>query len=255
MKYVRYQWNDRTFWGVLEGETIIVLDAAPYRGGKSTGSRLSLENVRLLAPSEPSKIVCVGKNYLEHTAEMHEEVPKVPCLFIKPSTCVNAPFGDVEYPRGSKRMDYEGELAVVIGKLAKSVCAENAADYILGYTILNDVTARDIQKSEGQWTRGKGFDGFAPFGPIVTDEINPERVRIRSYLNGEKRQDGSAGDAIFKIPYLIEFITQSMTLLPGDVVSTGTPAGIGSMMPGDLIEVDIDGIGRIANRIIPTKNF
>jgi 2-keto-4-pentenoate hydratase/2-oxohepta-3-ene-1,7-dioic acid hydratase in catechol pathway len=204
-------------------------------------------SLKLLAPVTPSKIVCIGRNYKEHAAEFGNEVPKEPLLFLKPPSSLLAPGGMVKMPALSKRVDYEGELAIVIGQRCSRLSpAEDPLDYIRGYTIVNDVTARDIQKSDGQWTRGKGWDTFCPVGPIVSDEIDPldgDPVTVNTRLNGQVKQQGSTADLIFPIDFLLRYISASITLEPGDLIPTGTPAGVGPVQPGDTVEVEITGLG------------
>jgi len=207
---------------------------------------------RLLVPVTPSKIVCVGRNYREHAAELGNEVPTEPLLFLKPPSSLLPAGASVERPAISKRVDFEGELAIVIGKRARKL-AEGAdvAPYIHGYTCLNDVTARDIQKSDPQWTRGKGFDTFCPTGPVVSDEIDPlmQNVSLVTRLNREVKQRGETRDLIFSIPQLIRYISQCMTLEPGDLIATGPPAGVAPMQAGDVVEVEIAGLGILRNTI------
>lgn len=215
-----------------------------------------LASLRLLAPVAPSKIVCVGRNYKEHAAELGNEVPKEPLLFLKPPSSLLAPGGTVKMPALSKRIDYEGELAIVIGKRCSRLReGEDARAYIRGYTIVNDVTARDIQKGDGQWTRGKGWDTFCPTGPIVSDEIDPcgfgdkpgDAVTVETRLNGERKQHGSTADLIFPIDFLLRYISASITLEPGDLIPTGTPSGVGPVQPGDTVEVEVTGLGVLTN--------
>lgn len=210
-----------------------------------------LESARLVAPVVPRKIVCIGRNYRAHAAELGNEVPKQPLLFLKPPSAVIAPGEPIRVPSQSQRVDFEGELAVVIGKIASRIGEdEDVTAYIRGYTIVNDVTARDLQKSDGQWSRAKGFDTFCPMGPLVSDEIRPEAgVTVETRLNGDLKQHGSTQDFIFPIHALLRYITAAMTLYPGDVISTGTPAGVAPMQPGDRVEVSIAGIGTLANPI------
>jgi 2-keto-4-pentenoate hydratase/2-oxohepta-3-ene-1,7-dioic acid hydratase in catechol pathway len=205
----------------------------------------------LLAPVVPSKIVCIGRNYREHAAELGNEVPKEPLLFLKAPSAVIGPEEAIRIPVQSQRVDFEGELAVVIGRRATKIGAdEDVRPYIRGYTIVNDVTARDLQKSDGQWSRGKGFDTFCPMGPVVTDEVDPERgLTVETRLNGEVKQHGTTRDFIFGIPALLRHITAAMTLLPGDVIPTGTPAGVAPMQPGDRVEVSVEGIGVLGNPV------
>jgi len=212
-----------------------------------------LDTLTLLAPVRPSKIVCVGRNYRDHAAELGNEVPKEPLLFLKPPSSLLSPGGTVVMPALSKRIDFEGELAIVIGRRCRNLgLHEDPRTYIRGYVIVNDVTARDIQKSDGQWTRGKGFDTFCPVGPIVSDEIDPcagEPVSVTTRLNGELRQSGSTADFIFPIPELLRYISACMTLEPGDLIPTGTPAGVGPMQAGDVVEVAIAGLGVLRNTL------
>jgi len=223
-------------------------------GVQLTDTELTLADVRLLAPVIPrSKVVGIGKNYAAHAAEMGGEVPEEPLMFLKPNTAVVGPGDQIFYPPQSERVDYEGELAVVIGRICRDVPAEQATDVILGYTIANDVTARDLQKKDGQWSRAKGFDSFCPLGPWIETDLDPQQfadgVRVQTHLNGDLVQDGSTKDLIFDIPTLVAHITSVMTLLPGDVILTGTPDGIGPMQPGDEVEVSIDGLGALTNTV------
>lgn len=250
MKFVRILRENSPVWGVLEGETIRTLSTAPYEGVEYDGETLSLKDCTLLAPCEPTKLVCVGKNYFDHIKEMGGEPPKSPVLFLKAPNTLNRPEGAVHAPAFVERLDYEGELALVVKKRAKDVKPEDFTDYILGYTCLNDVTARDVQYGDGQWTRGKSMDGFAPVGPLVTDEIDGSCAEVETRLNGKVVQKGNTSLFMHKLPDLFAFITASMTLEPGDVVTTGTPAGVGPMKPGDVVEVGIKGIGILRNHIV-----
>ena len=248
MKYVRMDRNGPN-WGVLEGETVRLLSCAPYETLSFTGEELPFSACRLLAPCEPSNIVCVGKNYLDHAMELGGFVPETPILFLKGLNTLNHPEGEIYAPDFVTRLDYECELAFVVKKQAKNVKAADYADYILGYTCLNDVTARDIQQKDGQWTRAKSMDGFCPVGPILTDEIDPACVDVTTRLNGEVKQHGNTAQFMHKLPQLLEFITACMTLYPGDLVTTGTPSGIGPMEKGDTVEVEIPGIGILRNYV------
>lgn len=252
MKYVRVERMGKVRWGVLNGDVVHTLKYPPYAGEMEyyDGKSWDLALCKCLAPCEPSKIVCVGKNYSDHALEMGEGVPEEPILFIKTLNCVNHPDGELHAPDFVGRLDYEGELAFVIKKTAKEIKAQDAWEYILGFTCLNDVTARDIQKSDGQWTRGKCMDGFAPMGPVLTDEVDPTNLKIETRLNGKTVQSARTSLFLTKIPEMLAFITASMTLEAGDVVSTGTPAGIGPMVPGDAVEVEIEGIGILKNMVI-----
>jgi len=213
---------------------------------------IPLATAKLLAPVVPRKIVCIGRNYRDHAAELGSEVPKEPLLFLKAPSAVIAPEETIRIPEQSQRVDFEGELAVVIGRRASQIGSdEPVAPYIRGYTIVNDVTARDLQKSDGQWSRAKGFDTFCPVGPLVTDEIDlGAGVTVETRLNGELKQHGHTGDLIFSIDYLLRYITAAMTLYPGDLIPTGTPAGVGPMQPGDRVEVSISGIGTLTSLVI-----
>lgn len=250
MKYVRIEQPGGPRWGVVKEDEVLTLSKPPYEGLEYDGGKLPLAQCRRLAPCEPTKIVCVGKNYTEHAREMGAEPPGFPVLFLKGVNTLNRPEGAVHAPEFVGQLDYEGELGVVIRRRAKDVKEKDFADYVLGYTCLNDVTARDIQRHDGQWTRGKSMDGFCPIGPWVVDDVDPAALKLETRLNGKPVQNGDTADFITNVPQLIEFITASMTLEPGDVIATGTPAGVGPMIPGDRVEVDIEGIGVLANEII-----
>jgi 2-keto-4-pentenoate hydratase/2-oxohepta-3-ene-1,7-dioic acid hydratase in catechol pathway len=211
-----------------------------------------IDQATLLQPVVPSKIVCIGRNYKEHAAELGNEVPKEPLLFLKAPSSAIAHKQAIHKPAISQRVDFEGELAIVIGKRCTKIGPdEDVRKYIRGYTIVNDVTARDLQKSDGQWSRAKGFDTFCPVGPIVTDEINPDAgIQVQTRLNGELRQDGNTRDLIFPIAFLLRHITAAITLYPGDLIPTGTPSGVAPMQPGDTVEVTIEGIGTLSNPVI-----
>ena len=210
------------------------------------------EGARILPPCWPSKIVCIGRNYVAHAKELGNEVPSEPLIFLKPPSSLIASGDAIVYPSISKNVHYEGELGVIIGQRARFVKADDAFDYVLGYTCVNDVTARDLQRKDVQFTRGKGFDTFAAVGPWMAprDEVNLASLRVRTYLDGELKQDAPVTDLIFPIPRLIEFITEVMTLEPGDLIATGTPEGVGPMLPGATVRVVIDGIGSLENRVI-----
>lgn len=255
MKYVRILRENVPTWGVLEGETVRTLAKAPYEELVYDGGCAALAECTLLAPCEPTKLVCIGKNYYDHIREMREMAdasnnPERPTIFLKGPNCVNHPGGTVHAPAFVGRLDYEGELGVVIKKRAKDVSEAEALDYVLGYTCFNDVTARDVQKSDGQWARGKSMDGFAPMGPIVTDEIDPAHVAIETRLNGAVAQKSNTELLITGVARMIAFITASMTLEPGDVIATGTPAGVGPMVPGDVVEVEVEGVGVLRSQVV-----
>ena len=239
-------------FGVLnDQDAILVLRGDPiYSGIVPAEKSLKLSDVKLLAPVIPrSKVVCIGKNYADHAAEMESEVPSEPIIFIKPNTSVIGPNEVIIWPRMSERVDYEAELAIVIGRICKEVPASKAKDVIYGYTLANDVTARDLQKKDGQWSRAKGFDTFCPLGPWIETEFIPGDQKITSTLNGEVKQSSMLSEMIFKVPQIVEFVTNVMTLLPGDVILTGTPAGIGPMPSGASITVAIDGLGALTNKV------
>lgn len=250
MKYVRIRRQGETRWGTLKGDTVFTLDRPPYEGISYDGGSLPLRECTLAAPCQPSKIVLVGKNYYDHAMELGSDAPDHPILFLKGPNAVNDPEGAVHAPAFVQRLDYEGELALVIGKRARDVPPERAGEYILGYTCLNDITARDIQQADGQWTRAKAMDGFAPIGPWITDEVDGADLKLETRLNGVTVQSSRTSAFMTKIPDMLAFITASMTLEPGDVVSTGTPAGIGPMKAGDTVEVEIEGIGVLRNHVV-----
>lgn len=234
----RFRFGDEVFLGVVKGRSIVA-------GGKG----YDLEEVELLAPAEPSKVVCVGLNYVEHAKELKMSIPEEPIIFMKPPTAVIGPGSDIVMPRSSSQVDYEGELAVVIKDKCRNVPAREADDYILGYANFNDVTARDLQRRDGQWTRAKSFDTFAPMGPFVVD-LDPSNLAIETRVNGIVRQKSLTSDLIFSVPELVEFVSRIMTLLPGDVIATGTPPGVGSLSSGDVVEVEIEGLGTLRNGVV-----
>ena len=241
-------------FGILnDQDSILVLRGDPiYSGIVPQDKTLKLSDVKLLAPVIPrSKVVCIGKNYADHAAEMDSVVPTEPIIFIKPNTSVIGPNETIVWPKMSERVDHEVELAIVIGRICKEVPAAKAKDVIYGYTIANDVTARDLQKKDGQWSRAKGFDTFCPLGPWIETEFIPKDQKITATLNGEVKQSSVLSEMIFKIPQIIEFVTNVMTLLPGDVILTGTPAGIGPMPSGASISVEIEGLGTLTNKVSP----
>ncbi len=238
-------------WGVLVDEAVYALDHAPYAAPLHvTGAARRLDQVRLLAPATPSKLVCVGRNYAEHAAELGNEVPPEPLIFLKPPTTLIGPEAAVVYPAISRHVDHEGELAVMIGRRCRHLREEQAAEAIFGYTVANDVTARDLQRKDGQWTRGKGFDTFAPVGPWVDTTFDPANRFVRCSVNGELRQDGNTSLLIYSIGRVLAFVTQFMTLEPGDLLLTGTPAGVGAVQPGDVITVEVEGLGALRNPVV-----
>ncbi|GAA2077476.1 fumarylacetoacetate hydrolase family protein [Aeromicrobium tamlense] len=256
MRVARFAGDDDPRFGVVgtEGDTPII---APLKGDplyaplELTGEKLALEDVRLLAPVIPrSKVVCVGKNYVAHAAEMGGDVPEEPLIFLKPNTSVIGPGEPIFYPKQSQNVHFEGELAIVIGRICRNLTAEDAPKVIYGYTVANDVTARDLQKKDGQWARAKGFDTFCPLGPWIETDFDPSDVRVRTTLNGETKQDGRTSDMVFDVTTILQYVTSFMTLLPGDVVLTGTPDGVGPMVAGDDVAVTIDGLGTLTNPVV-----
>lgn len=252
----RFAGDDDPRFGVVgtDGDTPII---APLKGDplyaplELTGEKLPLEDVRLLAPVIPrSKVVCVGKNYVAHAAEMGGEVPQEPLIFLKPNTSVIGPGEPIFYPKQSQNVHFEGELAIVIGRICRNLSREDAPKVIYGYTVANDVTARDLQAKDGQWARAKGFDTFCPIGPWIETDFDPSDVRVRTTLNGEVKQDGRTADMVFDVPAILEYVTSFMTLLPGDIVLTGTPDGVGPMEAGDHVAVTIDGLGTLTNPVV-----
>lgn len=251
MKIVRFLRNGEPAYGCIEGDAVYTLLGDVITAPECGERFAALSEVRLLAPCTPSKIVAVGLNYRSHAEEMGVALPQEPVLFLKPPSAVVGPWDDVVYPRMAQRVDYEAELAVVIGRRAKAVSPAEAGGYIWGYTCGNDVTARDLQKKDGQWTRSKGFDTFCPLGPwIITDLPDPNRVNLSCRVNGQTRQTGNTSDLIFDVAALVSFISHVMTLEPGDVVLTGTPAGISPVQAGDEMEIEIEGIGVLKNRVV-----
>lgn len=251
-KFARFMTNDGERFGRLEGERVVGLSGDIFHpeGTRPDGKEYHLKEVRLLAPCVPSKVVAVGLNYRDHAAELNLELPTHPLIFLKPPTTIVGPGDDIVYPEMSQRVDYEAELAVIIGKKARDVSPDQAREYIFGYTCANDVTARDLQKGDGQWTRSKSFDTFLPLGPVINTDLDPGNLRIRGTLNGTVRQDSSTAQMIFPVEELVSFVSRVMTLLLGDVIITGTPPGVGPMEPGDVLKVSIDGIGDLENRLV-----
>ena len=249
MRIVRFKRDGDACYGIVEGSIVNELEGDIFSRYEFTGKKHPLETLKIIAPCQPTKIVALGLNYRSHAEELKMTLPEDPLLFLKPSTAVIGPGEHIIYPSMSHRIDYEAELGVVIGKRAKGVSEDEAEPYILGYTCFNDVTARDLQGKDKQFTRSKGFDTFAPMGPWIETELDPADVKVESYLNGELRQSGTTADLVFSVFKLVSFISTVMTLLPGDVIATGTPAGIGPMQVGDTIEIVVEGIGALENRV------
>jgi 2-keto-4-pentenoate hydratase/2-oxohepta-3-ene-1,7-dioic acid hydratase in catechol pathway len=251
MKIVRFRTGNDIAYGLAEAAGVTVYQGSPFVAWEATETLIPWEAVQLLSPVIPSKVVCVGRNYADHAAELGNEVPEEPIIFMKPATSVIGPDAGIVYPPQTKNLHHEAELAVVIGRIARNVRAEDAGRYIFGYSAANDVTARDLQRKDVQFTRAKGFDTFCPLGPMIETELDPlERLAVICRVNGEVRQAGFTSDMVFGVAELLEFISSVMTLLPGDVILTGTPSGVGPMLPGDVVEVEIDGVGTLANRIV-----
>jgi 2-keto-4-pentenoate hydratase/2-oxohepta-3-ene-1,7-dioic acid hydratase in catechol pathway len=244
--------SDSYLFGVVEGDEVAVISGDPlYAGVSFTGARHPIDTVRLLAPVIPrSKVVAVGRNYAEHAKEMGNDIPAEPLLFFKPNTAVIGPSDAIVWPSQTGQVEHEGELAIVIGRIAKDVPPERAGEVIFGYTIANDVTARDLQKSDGQWARAKGFDTFCPIGPWIETDLDPSDLALSVEVDGALRQSGRTSQMIFDIPTLIAYISAAFTLLPGDLILTGTPSGVGPLPPGCSVSVAIEGIGTLTNRVI-----
>jgi len=237
-------------YGLLEDNTVFEVEGDIFQEYKVTKNKHPLTEIRFLPPCSPTKIVAVGLNYRDHAAEMKKSIPEEPLLFMKPSTSVIGHEDKIRCPKHmSSRIDYEGELAVVIGKTARWIEENEAFDYVFGYTCINDITARDLQIKDVQYTRAKGFDTFAPIGPVIETELDPTDLEISTYLNNERRQHSRTSELIFNIPKLLVFISRVMTLLKGDIIATGTPSGIGPMKQGDTVEVKVEGIGILRNYV------
>jgi len=252
MRIARYEYEGRARYGLVdpEGGKVREIAGDPFVRVETTGDARRLEEVRLLAPVVPGKIVAVGLNYKDHARELGMEIPEEPMLFLKAPSALIGPGGEIVYPPQSQRVDYEAELAVVIGRVAKNVKEKDAAAYILGYTCINDVTARDLQMKDVQFARSKGFDTFAPLGPWIVTDFEPTEAPVRCLVNGEVRQDGNTREMIASVYRVVEYISSNMTLFPGDVIATGTPPGVGSLRVGDVVTVEVGGIGAITNRVV-----
>jgi 2-keto-4-pentenoate hydratase/2-oxohepta-3-ene-1,7-dioic acid hydratase in catechol pathway len=233
----------------LEGDRAWLLGKAPWLGGARTGAHVAFDEARLGVPCEPTKVVGIGRNYRAHAKELGNEVPTEPLFFLKPPSGLLAHGGTIVRPSSSQRVEHEAELAVVIGRRARRVPIESAHEFVFGYTICNDVTARDIQRREVQFTRAKGFDSFCPLGPVIVTDLDPRDVGVRAKVNGELRQNGRTRDMIFDVATLISFVSAVMTLEPGDVISTGTPEGVGPLVAGDVVEIEVDGIGTLRSHV------
>ncbi len=250
MKYVRIEYQNIPRYGITDGDDIRLMDGSPFTSYAMTETVVPMAQAKLLAPCEPSKGVCIGLNYRDHAEEFNLPIPAEPVVFLKPSTSLNDPDGGIVYPLQSKRLDYEAELAIVIKKTAKDVEEEDVDAYVLGYTCANDATARDLQPKQGQWTVAKSFDTFMPLGPVITDEVDPNALDIESRVNGKTMQKSNTSNLIFKPAFLVSYLSKVMTLLPGDVILTGTPGGISGMQVDDRVDVIIDKIGTLTNTIV-----
>jgi 2-keto-4-pentenoate hydratase/2-oxohepta-3-ene-1,7-dioic acid hydratase in catechol pathway len=250
MRIVRYSRQGEVGFGILEGETVAAISPHPFGAFEYTGEPLPAAEVRLLAPVLPSKVVAIGRNYAEHAREQGAEVPAEPVIFLKPSTSVIGPDDPVVRPEGVGQVDYEGELAVIVGKLVRRLEPADAIQAVLGFTCANDVTARDLQNSDGQWTRAKGFDTFCPLGPWIETDLDSSDLAISTLVNGEVKQQARTSQLERGVADLLAFVSRVMTLLPGDVLLTGTPAGVGPLEAGDRVEVEVEGIGILANEVV-----
>src|ERR1700746_93506 len=237
-------------YGLIEGEKVAEISGPPWGPWTKVEHSAGLADVRLLAPAEPSKIVCVGRNYAAHAAELGNEVPKEPLIFLKPSTSIIGPEEPVVLTKYSKQVEHEGELAIVVARRCSQLRdSDDALSYLLGYTCLNDVTARDLQKSDVQFTRGKGFDTFCPVGPHIETALDPSNVLVETRVNGAVRQSGTTSLMVYPPAFLVRWISRMMTLMPGDVIATGTPAGVGPLVAGDTVEVSVAGVGVLCNPV------
>jgi 2-keto-4-pentenoate hydratase/2-oxohepta-3-ene-1,7-dioic acid hydratase in catechol pathway len=250
MRIVRYRHQGEVGFGIMEDETVAAIAPHPFGAFEYTGERFPVEQARLLAPVLPSKVVAVGRNYADHAREMGGEVPADPVVFLKPSTSVVGPDDAIVRPGWAGRVDYEGELAVVIGRLVRRLDQGNAIQAVLGFSCANDVTARDLQKVDGQWARAKGFDTFCPLGPWIETDLDSSDLAVRTLVNGQPRQQARTSQLEHGVASLLAFVSRVMTLLPGDVLLTGTPAGVGPLEPGDRVEVEVEGIGVLANEVV-----
>jgi 2-keto-4-pentenoate hydratase/2-oxohepta-3-ene-1,7-dioic acid hydratase in catechol pathway len=254
VKLVRFTSGYATEYGVLYEDAVISIADSPFEAIKETNRHYRISDLKLLPPCVPTKIVALGVNYRSHGDEMNSTPPEEPLIFIKPGTSVIGTEDKIIYPPSSKRVDYEGELGVVIKSITQQVSKEEARDHILGYTCVNDVTARDLQTKDIQWTRAKSFDTFCPIGPCIETDLFPYALTLETYLNGELKQQAHTSQLIFPVYELVSFISHVMTLLPGDVIATGTPGGIGPMQPGDTVEVKIENIGTLRNYVARPEN-
>ncbi len=250
MRLVRFQAEERTAYGIMRDNAVEEISGDLFGDFSGLKKFHALSGVKLLAPCSPSKIIAVGLNYRDHAKELGFSIPENPILFLKPPTAIIGPADRIRYPAMSRQVDYEAELGIVIRDKVRGIPPEQARKHIFGYTCANDVTARDLQKKDGQWTRAKSFDTFCPVGPWIETSLSPDDLQIEAYLNNERKQFSRTSQFVFPVNELVSFISQVMTLEPGDLIITGTPAGIGPMHPGDTIEVRIEGIGSLKNRVV-----
>ncbi len=249
MKFVRFEKNQEISYGIVDSEKIIRIEGSPFSGYKETSQIYGIHDVKIMTPCSPSKIICVGLNFRDHAKELNMPLPREPVLFMKPPTALLEHEGAIIYPHGVEQLDYEAELAVIIKRVCYKVKEAEATQYIMGYTCFNDITARDIQKRDGQWTRAKSYDTFAPLGPSIATDINPGNLKIQLQVNHETRQSSQTSNMVFSPRMLISFISQVMTLLPEDVVACGTPPGVGPLKRGDRVEVMIEEVGTLSNTV------
>jgi 2-keto-4-pentenoate hydratase/2-oxohepta-3-ene-1,7-dioic acid hydratase in catechol pathway len=249
MKYIRFKTNDVMHQGILKGDIIRLVKGDFFDTLVEMDSQLNVKDVKIVAPVSPTKIIAIGLNYIDHAKELNLPLPEEPLIFLKPPSSIIGPYETIYYPQQAKRVDYEAELAIVIRKKTYNISHEKVKDYIFGYTCLNDVTARDLQKKDGQWTRAKSFDTFCPIGPYVETEIDASSLKIELLVNKKVKQSSNTSKMIFNCNKLVEFISGIMTLEPGDVIATGTPQGVGPLKVGDEVEVRIEKIGSLINRV------
>lgn len=250
-RFVRYAMPDGPRFGVVDETGVRAIDGHPFGNWTDTGEQVALDTLRLLAPMIPTKVIAVGRNYADHAAEMGGDLPEQPLLFFKPTSAIVGPGDPVRIPTDlTSEVHHEAEVAVVVSRQLSRATPAEAAEAVLGVTAANDVTARDLQRAEPQWTRGKGIDTFLPLGPAIATGLDLDDLRVVARVNGEVRQDGTTADLVFDVPTLLSFISQAITLLPTDIVLTGTPAGVGPIVPGDTVEVEVDGVGSLVNPVI-----
>ncbi|MGD8536701.1 MAG: fumarylacetoacetate hydrolase family protein [Candidatus Aminicenantes bacterium] len=254
MKIYRYKHKGKISYGVLKEENLYPVEGSIFRKFSVKKEKIPISDVTLLPPVIPSKIVAIGANYKNHVREMGRQIPEEPLIFLKPPSSIVGPNDIIVYPKMSKRVDYEGELALIIKKRARLLeDEESPEDYILGYTCFNDVTARDLQMKDVQFTRAKSFDTFAAAGPCIATDVEPEGLRLKTFLNGKLKQSSTLKNLIFPVPFIVRYISRIMTLEPGDIITTGTPAGVGPMSPGDRVDIQIEGIGTLSNTVMKIK--